>query len=137
MSGVTQAPQRDVHPDGRLVGELDVEREAQDDEAEDEDGEYRRPIARIDEAVVEAAAIARRAHLEHVLEQLALAAARAAGEYRCVKRRDGFVLRHATLLDGVERTRDNSTGRHDGRPGVFSLRRSGQSAATPYVGNPA
>src|SRR5215210_2300774 len=40
-----QAPQRDVHPGGRLVGELDVEREAQDDKAEDENGEYRRPIA--------------------------------------------------------------------------------------------
>ena len=54
-----RTPQHDMHPHRRFKGELHVEGATEDEEAEDEDGEHRRPVAGIDEAVVEPAAVAR------------------------------------------------------------------------------
>ena len=49
-----QAPQHQVHPQRRLQPELDQQRAAEHQEAQDEDGEHGGPVARVGEAVARA-----------------------------------------------------------------------------------
>ena len=78
-------PQDGVYPIGRRKGELDVQRGGADDGAHDQDDEHRRAVARIERSVIEAATGAARGDVQITVEQLALAAARAAPQKRGVR----------------------------------------------------
>ena len=74
--GCESPPKHHVHPNGGLIGELHVKRQAQDKETENKDREDGRSVASIDEAIAQAAPFAIVAQLQHVLEKPPLAAPR-------------------------------------------------------------
>src|ERR1700679_4163521 len=66
-----------MQPEWRLILDLDDQRAADPDRAGDHDDENRRPVAGIDEGIIEPADFAIGPQVDESREQLALAAARA------------------------------------------------------------
>src|SRR5687768_15077891 len=69
-----RTPQQRVHPERRLVDELDDQRRTRDDEPGNEDDEHRRSVAGVGEGIIEAAGLAARPNCEQPVEQPALSA---------------------------------------------------------------
>ena len=143
-SGREHAPQHDVHPHRRMQLELDEERAAEHEEAQDEDGEYGRAVAGVGEGIAEPAALALLAQHQPAAEQRALAAARAApleagGEHGGI----GCVLGHvcpfalnaplSTLAQGRPCPRSWSANRRHARTKA-SRSRAASGIATPSTG---
>lgn len=74
--GCESPPKHHMHPNGGLIGELHVKRQAQNKETQNKDREDGRSVASIDEAIAQTATFAIVAQLQHVLEQPPLAAPR-------------------------------------------------------------
>ena len=90
-----------MDPERRLIGHLDNECGADHDEAGKENHEHRRPIAGIDEGIVEPAGLAARRNLQESMEQPAAAAARATAHQAREQRghrRIGTIIGHHELL---------------------------------------
>ena len=77
-SGVRIPHSSDVHPHRRIELELDEERAAQDEKAQDEDGEHGGAVAGVGEGIAQAAALALLAQPQTSPEQRTPAAARTA-----------------------------------------------------------
>jgi hypothetical protein len=70
----------EMHPEGRLIDDLRPERRAEDDETGEEGHEDGRPVAGVDEVIIEMAGCAARCQLQQAGKQLAASATRAAAE---------------------------------------------------------